>query len=276
MSVAMRLVESRVDWITGTMMLHKATTPDPIECSLQLADELITNERRKGNQLRRWSFSGFDGLTSGQVSVGQSGQGMIYRLSGDAARDNWQKVHAVATNISRLDVAATYELQKEWRDMSYVHWLEAMDYQRKHNPRMRVTRIDGGKFGRTLTIGSRSSDAYGRIYDKHAESKREEYRDCWRYEVEFKRSQAVQAAQLLADSPGRPAQAAEVASGWFRTRGCSHIEVPTDQTLPCSSQQPSEDARRLRWLRMGVRGSVQRLIETGHKDEVLQALGIRV
>lgn len=269
------LVESRVDYLTASVMLDKLASGEEVERSRTIAAKLLMQQESAGNDVRRWASHSFKGFQVGQLCYGESGTGMLFRVSGDAARDNWESIYDVSTNVARLDVAATVKLNGAWSDMSRVHLDEARQYQREHSPKLKVTRIDGGKHGCTLNIGSRSSDAFGRIYDKEAESKNEAWQDCWRYEVEFKRSMAEQAAALLSDASIEQVDPAALAFSWLARR----IKVPEGLlNLPCNITarplQPSDSARTLRWVRTGVKPSVRRLIERGMLRDVLAALGI--
>ena len=272
--IAAQLVESRVDYITATCLLDKLMDGSELVMADALADDLLTEQERRGNDVRRFHLMGFDGLASGQVSVGKSELGFLFRISGETAGARWQDVYDLSTNVSRLDVAATYELKGAWLDLSRVHHAEALDYQKRTAPRMKVTRIDGGKDGCSLLIGSRVSDEYGRCYDKELESKDEAYQNCWRYEVEFKRDAANLAASELAARSSDPLAPAVMASRWFARRRISPPQLSEGCCFTRSSQQPSDDLRRLRWFRAGCRGPAQKLIASGKGKELLIALGL--
>jgi Replication initiation factor len=272
MADAMCEIESRVDWITATSLLQHWTHEIEAEHNALLSQKLLHREEAAGNRIRHSSMFGFSGLACGGVFVGRSGQGYLYRLSGDAAAVWWHDVYHASTNVSRLDVASTIQRWGDRRDLSYVHAEEARSHARVHSPRTKVTRIDGGASGRTVNIGSRTSEAYGRIYDKHAESKRAEYEFCWRYETEFKRVLAKSAANLLDPCSGLAAAPGEMARGWFGRRGIGLEQCRASSSLPSSAGRPTEVQSRLRWLRTGVSGSTAFLIERGMIKEVLAAL----
>jgi hypothetical protein len=273
-SVPCELFESRVDYITATSLYHKCSDNSEMEHAALLAESLLCEERDRGNDVRKFRFMNFDGVTSGQASVGISPEGYLFRLSGECAGRNWNRVYDVSTNVSRLDLAATIRLTDQWRDMSYVHHGEALRYQDVHAPHLKVTRIDGGKFGNSLMIGSRASDAYGRIYDKFAESRQDHYLDCWRYEVEFKRSRALSKAAQLSAHDGQPDTAAEIALEWFSRVIERPIQVSIARAMPGRFQAPSDDQRRIQWMTNCCRGSVQKLLANGKCEELLNALGI--
>ena len=114
----------------------------------------------------------------------------------------------------------------------------------------------------TLYIGSRSSDAYGRLYDKGAESKAEAYAGCWRYEVEYKRKPALAKARALWSSPDTEAAIQGDCYRWFSDR----------RVLPCfrpgaavvGGEVPTEvadDERWLAWVRRCVQPRARELVK---------------
>lgn len=268
------LIEDRVDWLTATTLIKDASGQDQVERAIVLGSDLLRASQSEGNDLRRWKWMGFEGYTAGKVAVGKNNHGLIFRLSSDKAAAHYKEVVEVATNVSRVDCAATVRLNGAWSDLSREHHAEALAYQREHNPRLRVTRIDGGKHGCSLTVGSRSSNSYGRIYDKHAESKDEAYRDCWRYEVEFKSDDAKFVAMNLAENHDAGVTPAAICGAWFRRRHIALRQFITGSPLRRSSQLATDDHRRLCWFRSHVRRTVIELLSRGHRDAVLDALGL--
>ena len=267
-------VESRVDWLTATSLLQHWTDESTPERVSTYAEKMLHEEEARGNRIRHQSLFGFHGLASGQAFVGKSAQGYLFRLSGEAAAERWHDVYHLSTNVSRLDTALTIKRDGDARDFTRIHEQEARDYARQSSPRMKVTRIDSGTRGRTLNIGSRSSDAYGRIYDKGAESKRAEYQDCWRYEVEWKRGLAKQAASLLCGCDGLAVSPGEMSAGWFSTLRVGLPQCRCSSSLPSSPGRPTEVERSLQWFRAAGRGSGAFLIERGMIQDLLAALGL--
>lgn len=275
MTIPNQLIESHVDYLTATCLsaqLHEGQSFDRL---LQWGYDMVQVEHRRGNDLSPWRSESFEGFRSGQLCVGRNEEGLLFRLSGAFAADHWRTVYEDATNVSRIDCASTVRLTDRWIDLSRVHHEEALQYQKERSPHLRVTRIDGGKHGNTLNIGSRSSESYGRIYDKAAESKSEHYADCWRYEVEFKKRAALFTAAHLAADPGDKLLPAAIVVGWLQRRGVSHVQGLTGWATTSPSQRVTDDRRRLTWMRTSVRPGVQDLIARGLIEEVLEALDLR-
>lgn len=268
------VIEDAVDWITATAMYEKEDCAVSGERCAGLASTLLQTEEAKGNRMRTWYMMGFSGLACGQVQAGISGRGFLFRLSGEVAAAHWREVYALSTNVSRLDCQFTLRHDGPWFDRALYHASEARRYQKERAPHMKVTVIDGGAHGRSLCVGSRSSDQYARIYDKEKESRQEHYRDCWRYEVEFKKEAAeFAAAELSAEENSRLTPGAQVA-GWLRRRKIDPGQLLMDVALPCSHKRSSDAIRSLKWFRSSVKPSVDRVLKHGLASEALDALGI--
>lgn len=272
--VPTELIESRVDYLTATCLKDQLHEGQSFERALQWAYDMVQIEHRRGNDLQPWRSDSFEGMRSGQICVGRNEHGLLFRLSGEMAATNWRAVHRDATNISRIDCAATVRLTDRWCDLSRVHHEEALQYQKLSSPHLRVTRIDGGKHGNTLNIGSRASNGYGRIYDKAAESKLEHYQDCWRYEVEFKKEAALFTAACLAEGSCDGLAPAAIAARWLQRRGVRPHYSSSDHVGSPAPQRVSDDDRRLAWVLGSVRPLIAGLISRGRHDEVMVALGL--
>lgn len=268
------LIESRVDYLTATCLTDSLHEGQSFDRALEFAYDMVETEHRKGNDKKLWKSESFEGFRSGQICVGRNERGLLFRLSGALAAEHWRTVYRDASNVSRIDCAATVRLTDRWRDLSQVHHLEALDYQREHSPKLRVTRIDGGKHGNTLNVGSRSSNAYARIYDKSAESGLEQYEDCWRYELEAKKAYALQVAMRLGSEERDGLGPAAIAFGWLHRHGVRPPSIGRlyGITMPVTAE--SDDSRRLNWLMSTIKPGVQSLIARGKLTEVLNALGM--
>jgi DNA relaxase NicK len=268
------LIESRVDYLTATCLKNQLHEGQSFNRALEWAYDAVQVEHRKGNDLSPWRSESFEGMKSGQICVGRNEEGLLFRVSGDFAAKNWRTIYQDASNVSRIDCAATIRLTDRWSDLSRVHHDEALLYQKERSPHLRVTRIDGGKHGNTLNIGSRASEGYGRIYDKFLESHAEEYRDCWRYEVEFKKRSALLKAAYLATESIDGLLPASISLGWFQGRGLRSLRIPMVSVDTSTPFKPSDDSKRLAWISRSVSPVVRLLIEHGRRDEVLTALGL--
>ncbi len=138
--------------------------------------------------------------------------------------------------------------------------------------------------GGTLYVGHRSSDIFGRLYDKGAQlGDNIPPRQLWRYEVEYKRKPAQQMAASLW-GPDRTADERRSiiltnVEAFFRERG-----LPVPFAAPCDGHHSvirfatrQQDAEKtLRWLTQQVQPAIMRLSLAGKAEQVSEALGLTV
>ena len=138
--------------------------------------------------------------------------------------------------------------------------------------------------GGTLYCGHRSSDIYGRLYDKGVQLG-DEIPPCmlWRYEVEYKRAPARAMAAGLwgpcTTSDERRAVILTNVDAFFRERG---IPVPFDSpaddhhSVVRFATRQQDDEKTLRWLTQQVQPAILRLSQGGNTQRVVEALGLTV
>jgi hypothetical protein len=138
--------------------------------------------------------------------------------------------------------------------------------------------------GGTLYIGHRSSDIFGRLYDKGAQMGGDlPPRMLWRYEVEYKRAPAAAVAAGLwgpcTSTEDRRGMILTNVEAFFRERGLPvPFTAPTDthhSVVRFATRQ--EDAEKtLRWLTQQVQPAILRLSLEGNAERVAEALGLCV
>jgi DNA relaxase NicK len=127
----------------------------------------------------------------------------------------------------------------------------------------------------TVYLGSRTSERYGRVYDKLAESRDEHYRHCWRWEVEVKGEPAGNLADRLVDAPDAAGQMLALLSDYFSTAGVAPpLIVPRLGERWQIATRSTDDARRLRWLAEQVRPVLDGLTARGWGTDARSALGL--
>jgi hypothetical protein len=264
------ITEVGVDWVTCTAPadghdLHLLTR----------ADAIIAEEEAAGNDLERLRWQRYDLKTCGSCSAGVRDDGAIVRLSGKVAREHWWRVVPYARNVSRLDVQVTVRPDPPRPRLGADHLRELLQWRREHPNAPKVT-FNGGPDGiECVYVGSRTSQTFARFYDKFAESGDDQYRGCWRYEVETKKHVATRLARALYhhDEPDRAG--AVFVWDFFRARGVQPEFGRGNGHLHVSSYVPrADDARRLKWLREQVDPVAHGLVDKGKGDEVLDALSV--
>lgn len=235
----------------------------------------MADERANGGQERRDRWNRYDLKTCGHVSAGLREEGALVRLSSEAAQKHWRTVVLRAANVSRLDLQVTVRPDPPDPKLgaavlrSALRWVKG----REHAPKVA---FHGGPAGiETVYLGSRSSETFGRVYSKEAESGDDAWRDCWRYEVETKGDLAVRVARLLAHDDHAARSIELFVFDHFNNRGIRpRFERPNGDVRVAISRAKSDDETRLKWLRESVAPVVSRLSDNGHGDEACAALGV--
>lgn len=266
--------ECGIDYITCTLPLDDSNGPSLIAVGNRLQKE-VQNE---GNTFKHATLLGYEGAICGSVFTGTSVQGYMLRISGARALDAIPQLRALAPNITRIDLQVTVWYPAESDVIIRQQYARAFSDATVADRRARrkVTRWEGNDGGYTFYIGSRSSRAYGRVYDKHKESKDNEYAGAIRYEVELKDEHANQAFRLLRyGKTVKEKQIVSFVAEWFMARGVRAdwtFELGLLELSPVS-RETSDTERRLKWLKTQVRHTVIELRKTVDASVILEALG---
>lgn len=257
-----------VDYITSTSASRSSTRE-----LLAVGEKLMKREYRNGGIEKSWGMSGFTGWCCGHVQMGRRGQEGIVRLGSIVAQDKWRMVHAAGSNVSRLDLQVTTRTETPARKSIARHFRQASRWSKASPGRSTVSIFSTSDGPSTVYCGKRSSDQFGRIYDKGAESGLDHWTNAVRYEVEMKAERAMRAADFLASQSKPLVQVQSLVSTFFSGRGCDLQWTWADTNISCPRSR-SDLERRLRWIEESVRPSVLLLMHRGKSKEVLAALGL--
>lgn len=257
-----------VDWITATCNSSRRSSVYE-----GLAHVLLLKERALGNDVSTYAGLGYVGRTCGGVSFGRRHDGVIIQLRSELAREHFKPVAKSASNISRLDVQYTVRLAQPQPDFFHTAY-----YARGHVKKMRGRGVDvslkvSEKKGDGIYIGARSSDKYGRAYDKGMDEKTDAKGHLIRLEAEFKNAYANHWATKLIRTKKMDALAGAIVNGFFKPHGIP-VSTNFNQKREVLTTQVSDDNRRLRWLSNNVRPTVERLTRKGELNQVIHALGL--
>jgi hypothetical protein len=263
-------LEAGVDWLTCT-----ARHPARVAALLAFGHDMVRQEEGGGGVRKTFRWQGFSGWTAGGAGVGFNGYSSLVRLSGPTARESATDAIGYADNISRLDVQTTVRVNGVSADLArnlYACVLGGRGGRGRPITRSLIQTSDGGD---SLYLGRRISDSYGRIYNKSAEDKEVAEYPRWRYEIEFKRKMALAQAKAYAQAPEKEAWCVARVYHWFKDRGCPPSHSPVERVNNSgASRGDSAQARRIEWLKVGVRPVVKELaLEYGWPD-VLSLLGV--
>lgn len=228
--------------------------------------------------LKPWYWQGYKGEVGPGAAYGSREDGHLFQASGFAAHDA-RGMGLLWDNVPRCDIAVTvwYE-QDECGTIADHATISRRFSASKGVSGWRVTHIDGGDHGNTTYIGSRSSGAFARIYDKWRESEGEEdYKHAIRYEVEFKGPAAAEVwAAAHRTTPDRH-YLASLVSDWFSRRGIYLPRLVQGHLVAAPVIKPAatDTDRRLAWLRNQVRPSIEKLLTAGVRPAtIMQQLGL--
>jgi DNA relaxase NicK len=124
-----------------------------------------------------------------------------------------------------------------------------------------------------VTIGSRQSELYGRIYDKEQESGAEEYAGCVRYEVEVKGDQAHKLGEYLGQCDFPRIEAFKNVVGFFEARGAIiNCDAPWEGMAMPKVVLRRTNEQAVKWIETQVSPTIDRLCKAGYNEDVARAL----
>jgi len=262
------LLDSSVDWFTCTF------TEGLRSRFAEAKSEQVMKEREAGGFERTFTNRlGFVGERAENFFYGKRADTLMVIGSGAVAASQAGFFLGLATHVSRLDLAVTfrdYEIDRDWTEIAYKQC--SMD-GRVDSGLLKTHRIQGTPDGRTLYIGSRSSDRYIRIYDKTAESKGAYPIRSWRWEIEYKKPRAgVVAARFLRHGAG-PQQVLDIVVSAFNDLNI-HLPIKTLASgwIARAPKPKTDDQTRLEYTHRVIAPFLERLIDRVGEEEVTKAL----
>lgn len=204
--------------------------------------------------------------------------GFLLTASSDVAHLTWEKVLPTASNISRLDLQYSFRAEGAKHSEGGEGPLMGLYLklkQSEHSRKRMYKCIENSKGGETMYIGSRSTDQFGRFYNKSIESGLD-VKDVYRLEVEYKKPRSYHLFKKLYKEMRTGGIEAllirdEVLS-WFERRGAVVTEL-FRRTDPVSvSKVLSSDDKKFKWLRTSVSPTLVDLADRGHLKELAQTL----
>lgn len=266
-------MEAGIDWITWV---------EPKDCGTTIATELgqlmIDQALADGSKVRRFSFEGYHGWQTTAASIGFRSDSALLRLSGSRAAGRWTHLRTSAGHPTRLDVQTSLTLSKPDGGLGKRFLLRAENSSRRpRRTRLRSTITRGSDGAWCGTVGSRTSRAYVRVYDKGVEQGTQAPGVWWRYELEAKRdlAAALWADLSAADDPTAWCVGCCARSSYsLGLRWPSFLSKQRTPLPPVPPRVPPDVVQSLMWLREQVRPTVQRLSTAVPPQVLLNALGL--
>jgi hypothetical protein len=263
------LISSGIDWITAT-----AQKPDTRIDMMQYARHERDRLMDSGATIKSGYRLGYFGWEAEGFFHGQREGSSIIVASGEVADRVWLPAFRVADNVARLDLQVTLATPIDRPHLG----VQAYQALKSGSPRKvhakNVTLITSQPEGETCSIGKRSSDSYGRLYDKATESKLGEARSAWRYEVELKRTVALRYATALSSHHSHQAATTLLVHEWFDARGVAPVFTPDPTFCPQKPGQTKATRNILIWFEESLSITVARAVKRYGAERVVEALGL--
>lgn len=257
LSCPAQLVAADVDWLT--MSTDESGGHAAL---LEWRDRRFRVLGDEGYRETAFSSHGYQYRQRGQIAVGSNGRRGVCTVSGVQASANWRDLVGIAANVSRVDLALTSRPNVASSTLASESYRPATSTPRGRGRPISMTLILGQDRGETLYVGSRKSDVLGRLYDKARESREPAYAGCWRWEIQYRRASALQAARSLLVANDASATIAATVGSWFRARDvCTPAWTDSDPLDHRAPKPLPDDQRWLAWARKSVQPRARELVK---------------
>jgi len=225
-----------------------------------------------GESIKTCYRLGYFGWATEGFFHGQREGGSIVVASGAVAHSVYRSILNVSDHISRLDLQVTLATPQDKPNLAAQAYRCIKSGSPAKVKVKNVTYIETHPQGATTNVGKRSSDSYGRIYDKATESGIGTAQSRWRYEIELKRGCAARVAALLLRAEAPTALASSLVHEWFTARGVAPIYVP--EQFSCPHEPPRNEVKRdvLKWFEESLSITVGKAVSYYGLGRVLEAL----
>lgn len=251
------VVGASVDWLSMSC--------DRMSAMAGLFDwwlDILKDRTERGYEVSWWRRHGYEGQQVDSVGYGSNGTSIIIKLSGESARRYWRALAVESTNVSRIDLATTVCPVSDVGALARDEFEAVTRLAKRRGRPITYRLIRDSLGGESLSVGSRVSDAFGRLYNKGAESRDPAYAGCWRYEVEYKRKVANAKALALLSSSEEALAITGDCYRWFSARNVRPCFAPGDVALGDLLPEETSDSQRwLKWARQSVRPGALRAVE---------------
>ena len=272
-SATVDTVFAGVDWVSATLGREE------LDDQTWLYDAIHALEKvaMLGNAYKRRSLLGFDGWESAGCFVGSNDKLHYAQFAGKYANDAYHFLDHPKVHISRIDLQVTVQYSEELIKEGRFQYASAVHFNKTlpEHRRRKIHLFAGSDGGDTVYVGSPSSDARGRIYNKDKQSHDELYKRSWRYEAVYRNNNAnnVYRRVLDEDIKGNSIVVPLVIE-FFRERGVSILgldDLP-GVTVSAPKPPPSDAGTKLRWIKEQVVPTIRKLAEMGYAEELMELI----
>lgn len=267
--------EAGVDYLTATFTAGERKALGV----LKWAGTIQREQEQLGNVTRPARFRGYDCWQTGPLLWGGRTDGTLIRISGPYADTYANRYPELLTHATRIDLQVTLLWGERAREAlrQVINAASLENAARPETQRFNLEYYSGEQGPQTVYLGSRTTEHFGRVYDKWQQSQDEYYEGCLRYEVETKGDIARRVGYELYACPyATNYQAGPFVQEWYRRRG---VEVPAGfpqpfWELPRIVPRETDLIRKVNWLMTQVRPTVKALSSKVSGELLQYALGL--
>ena len=262
-----------VDYVTATANWKSGGAKTLTEFGI----ERIREQKLAGYEVKPRKWKSYIGRGTEGVTMMSDENYVMLQLSGSNAH-RWAlmlREERQNFNVKRIDFQHTAHNPGEplgWEYRLYQRWLDI--HISKGVEKLPLHNFDWhGRRGATFYCGSRHSDIYGRFYDKTAEQRHMVEPGLHRAEVETHDDKAALLWETLCNASSVQELSHTIVRSFCKDRkiphdwlgGESYMRMPTNY-------EPTDDERRLNWLRSHVSKTASKLVSSQGRESVLKAL----
>jgi len=236
---------------------------------------MLWREERNGFYVKPWRMAGYSGWRCGRVEYGMRQDGGCVRLSSGLAASYWWDLWQVTHRCSRIDLQATLRCDGPVNDelLFMKQAVETCFMNKENGPR--ITWWSSSDGGATLYLGARQSSFYFRAYNKAVQSGLDEWSNCLRVELEVKNKLCESAIAYMLIQETVQAGVLYLLQQYMSNRGIlTNFVDANPRSLYERPTIVTDRLNSLEWLRSAVKPTVQRLLDAGLVQEVLDSLGV--
>jgi DNA relaxase NicK len=269
------VVTAGLDWLTLTLGTDAVMEAEFVNRALKCLDTVVS----EGHQLEYRDMLGYRGVGAGGCFVGTREDTHMVQMSGRYAHQFFGAVYRPDAHVSRADIQVTVKHKHMPKRVAKEAYKDAITSNNSLpvGRRRKVWIIVGSDGGDTCYIGSSSSDARGRLYNKEVQSEDPLYTRCWRYEVMLRNDHATNLCRSLQARIADYTQfCSDYVAIWYEKRGITIPWIISDAPVPIPPIKtlPTDIERKQNWLKHQVRPTVEYLLTVADRAVILELLGL--
>ncbi len=234
--------------------------------------EFVAEEKAGRKPHMRW-LMGYYGRVGEHCFMGENDTGCMIQLSGALAARRWYDASNHSQKCTRIDIQVTWPCEQMPGDYIREQYEVAQLAPNREGKRAQLQLTDTPEGSKMLAVGSRQSEAYGRMYDKERESGMPEYKSCVRWEVEVKGQQAYDLCGFLRETHNDPWTVKHIVSRWWTVRGMlPYWDHQQGEDMEPPMKRSKTDQTKLAWLSEQVAPTMKLLKAHGKLAEAVRAV----